>query len=151
MKVIDLSGMRFGRLTVEARGDSDRHGQARWSCRCDCGGATLARSGDLRSGRTQSCGCFMIDRTIAANSREVVTYVGAHARVRRERGPARGHSCADCGARADDWSYQGGDPDELRERKGKWVVPYSLRTSFYVARCKTCHNRFDHPKKEVMS
>jgi hypothetical protein len=54
---IDLVGQKFGSLTVVARGEKDRWGQARWVCECTCGEETIATSGNLRNGHTQSCGC----------------------------------------------------------------------------------------------
>ena len=52
----DLTGMRFGRLTVIGRVPSkSRH--ARWKCLCDCGNYTEALSNNLRSGTKVSCGC----------------------------------------------------------------------------------------------
>ncbi len=54
----DLTGQRFGRLTVQARATSTRAGAAQWSCTCDCGNATIARGTNLQSGHTTSCGCL---------------------------------------------------------------------------------------------
>ena len=54
----DLIGQRFGRLTVlaltEARGSN---GGAVWQCQCDCGAQCQVPAGNLRQGRTVSCGC----------------------------------------------------------------------------------------------
>lgn len=57
-KLIDLSGQRFGRLTVlkEAGRTSER--KALWLCHCDCGNNTVVIGTELRQGRTQSCGCY---------------------------------------------------------------------------------------------
>lgn len=57
--IIDLTGERFGMLKVIGQADS-RHGHAMWECKCDCGAKTIVQSGDLRSGRTKSCGCNRI-------------------------------------------------------------------------------------------
>lgn len=56
MKAVDLSGKRFGKLTVLNR-EGSRRGKALWRCLCDCGKTTLAASWDLKSGNTASCGC----------------------------------------------------------------------------------------------
>lgn len=53
----DLSGQRFGKLTVIKYGGTnqvDHH--AMWICRCDCGNETTVQSGSLTTGRTRSCG-----------------------------------------------------------------------------------------------
>lgn len=57
-RLIDLTGQRFDFLTVIGRGENNRHGQARWRCRCVCGRETLVATGKLKSGRTISCGCM---------------------------------------------------------------------------------------------
>lgn len=53
----DLTGQRFGRLTVIERHGSDRHGLATWRCLCDCGNEHICRGRVLRLGKTISCGC----------------------------------------------------------------------------------------------
>jgi hypothetical protein len=55
-KLIDLTGERYGRLTVEHLASRAPLPVA-WTCRCECGNTKRVRSGDLMSGRTQSCGC----------------------------------------------------------------------------------------------
>jgi hypothetical protein len=51
-------GDRFGRLTVIKQVFSSRHGKRRYQCRCICGTLHEALGTQLRSGRTQSCGCL---------------------------------------------------------------------------------------------
>ena len=60
MKLIDLTGQRFGRLTVIERAGSI-HGHVAWLCRCDCGNTLTVPSDKLRSRNTQSCGCLQSD------------------------------------------------------------------------------------------
>jgi len=57
MKVEDLMGKKFGSLTVEERKGSDKHGRARWLCRCDCGQMTIVASHNLKYTLVRSCGC----------------------------------------------------------------------------------------------
>lgn len=52
-KLIDLTGQKFGRLTVV-----ERHDLKRWKCKCDCGNTTFSDGYQLRKGITQSCGCY---------------------------------------------------------------------------------------------
>jgi hypothetical protein len=54
----DLTGRRFGRLVVVARGPNARDGGAAWACLCDCGGRTIASARNLKAGRTLGCGCL---------------------------------------------------------------------------------------------
>lgn len=57
MRRIDLTGRRFGKLTVEGLASADK-GILVWNCVCDCGNITLVRGNNLRSGAVQSCGCL---------------------------------------------------------------------------------------------
>lgn len=53
----DLTGMRFGRLTVtEFAGGDGRKGW--WTASCECGTSKLFVGSELLKGRTQSCGCL---------------------------------------------------------------------------------------------
>lgn len=60
---VDLTGMRFNRLTVLGRAESGKDGRARWLCKCDCGNERIVLGKSLRNGHTQSCGCLNKDRT----------------------------------------------------------------------------------------
>ena len=55
---IDLTGTRFGRLTVLSENGKDAWGNYIWLCRCDCGNEVSVVSHSLRRGLTQSCGCY---------------------------------------------------------------------------------------------
>lgn len=57
-KCIDLTGQRFGKLTVLERTENIGT-SAGWRCRCDCGKETVVRTASLRSGGTKSCGCLL--------------------------------------------------------------------------------------------
>lgn len=72
----DLTGQRFGRLTVEAREGRDKWGSVTWRCHCDCGKEHVAGAGKLKSGKTRSCGCFALDMRIAQLERHGITTGG---------------------------------------------------------------------------
>ena len=55
-KKLDLTGQRFGKLTVLRPAENIGDCTA-WICQCDCGQETVVRTSKLRSGRTASCGC----------------------------------------------------------------------------------------------
>lgn len=55
---LDLLGQRFVRLLVVERLGSNAHAHRRWRCQCDCGATVIALTSNLRSGHTQSCGCY---------------------------------------------------------------------------------------------
>lgn len=61
-KLIDLTGRRFGRLTVVRRygsyEDGTGHTIPTWVCACDCGQLTIALGSALKQGNTKSCGCL---------------------------------------------------------------------------------------------
>jgi hypothetical protein len=54
--LIDLTGQKFGRLTVIKLDHIER--KSYWLCKCDCGKETISTSGDLKSGHKKSCGCL---------------------------------------------------------------------------------------------
>ena len=66
-KKIDLSGMKFGRLTVLCENGRKR-GEICWKCQCDCGNIINVSSYSLRIGETKSCGCYQKERTSKANT-----------------------------------------------------------------------------------
>ena len=67
-KLIDLTGQRYGRLTViglEHRDEDTR--QYFWNCLCDCGNSCVVygghlKDGHLKDGHTSSCGCYNKER-----------------------------------------------------------------------------------------
>ena len=64
-KRIDLTGQRFGRLTVISYNEeiSKQKKGVHWNCKCDCGNETVVWSGNLRKGNTISCGCYNREKT----------------------------------------------------------------------------------------
>ena len=56
-KFIDMTGQRYGKLTILSRDTSRGPGEAYWTCQCDCGTIKSIRGCDIRSGKTSSCGC----------------------------------------------------------------------------------------------
>ena len=60
----DLSGRTFNMLTAIHRVEKEhpryiKHFEGvQWFCGCECGNYTVARSADLKSGHTKSCGCL---------------------------------------------------------------------------------------------
>ena len=55
-KRLELTGQRFGKLTVLAPAENIRKRTA-WLCRCDCGQETVVTTARLRNGLRTSCGC----------------------------------------------------------------------------------------------
>lgn len=62
MELIDLTGLKFERLTVLERAadqvsPSGRH-RVMWVCKCDCGNIKIVNGENLRRGLACSCGCL---------------------------------------------------------------------------------------------
>lgn len=54
----NLSGKKFGKLTVLERVPGNVNGQVKWKCQCECGSIVEVHATALRSGHTRSCGCI---------------------------------------------------------------------------------------------
>jgi len=68
MLVIDITGQKFGRLTV--LGMVQNKGNARAQCQCDCGKTVTPLAYNLKNGTTRSCGCLATEEK-AARIRDV--------------------------------------------------------------------------------
>lgn len=66
-KVNDLTGQRFGRLTVIEQAGLNKSRSMKWKCICDCGNTVVAVGSGIKSGKTKSCGCLHRDRLIEYN------------------------------------------------------------------------------------
>lgn len=72
--LIDLTGQKFGRLTVLKRDESKPKGHQQkvyWICKCDCGNVKSIPAQNLRNGTCQSCGCLQKERTSEAASADL--------------------------------------------------------------------------------
>lgn len=56
-KLIDLTGHKFGTLTVLKRATNNKWRQVRWRCQCSCGRQIVTERASLMRGYTKSCGC----------------------------------------------------------------------------------------------
>ncbi len=108
-KFIDLTGKKFGKLTVVSRGEN-RYGKPAWNCVCDCGNTKLASAKPLQNGDCGSCGCAHTD---AAYKREF--------RGNRQRKPAEyriwiGMNKRCTNPKEDSWPHYGGRGIKVCER-----------------------------------
>ncbi len=69
---IDLTGQRFGRLTVSSYARTVGK-VAYWICRCDCGNDKSIAGHSLRGGYTLSCGCLRNETTSQRNMKHGMT------------------------------------------------------------------------------
>lgn len=65
MQVADLTGQKFGRLTV-LKLFGTKNKKREWICQCDCGVLRTIPANHLRSGHTTSCGCFKREQLLKA-------------------------------------------------------------------------------------
>ena len=54
----DITGLKFGKLTVISKSDIRKDRKVCWNCICDCGNQYIVSGVSLRNGDTQSCGCL---------------------------------------------------------------------------------------------
>lgn len=57
-RLIDLTGQKFGRLTVLSRAESNDPDRTYWHCQCDCSTLTKVYGICLKDGNSKSCGCL---------------------------------------------------------------------------------------------
>lgn len=92
---IDLTGKRFGKLTIIAA--SYKNKRASWLCRCDCGKEKIILEASLKRDITKSCGCTtgrFVDETGKRYGRLVV--IGYNNKKDRPHGASWICKC-DCG------------------------------------------------------
>lgn len=96
-KAIDITGRVFGQLTVLQR-DGVLGKDAAWRCQCTCGAIARARSGNLRSGLTASCGCAKLGLILAISIGQVFDRLTVTASAARgKRGVERWEVRCSCG------------------------------------------------------
>lgn len=96
----DLTGRRFGSLTVVGLGDRSGAGQgAFWNCRCACGRETQVSGQKLKRGHTRSCGCAHREqvRDLTGQRFGKLTVVGDSGRRRAAQGGILWTCRCDCG------------------------------------------------------
>jgi hypothetical protein len=96
----DLTGKKFGRLTVICRDEAaqnelknrGKRPRVMWLCQCDCGNNHTANSSHLLMGRTSSCGCYAKEVIGSLNAshrmtktKEYNAWLGMKARCENEK------------------------------------------------------------------
>lgn len=134
-QIIDLTAQTFGNWTVLRLADIVTKQGALWLCRCSCCGTEkTVQGGALRAGKSRGCGGRRSGR---------VRYNSVMVKLRKARGKASERACIDCGGPAEQWRYDGSDPDELYDialigyREGREVA-YSTDPSHYDPLCRRC-------------
>lgn len=60
-KIKDITGEKFGRLTVIEFAGYGTSNKTQWKCLCECGNEIIVKTNSLRTGHTRSYGCLEIE------------------------------------------------------------------------------------------
>lgn len=71
------------------------------------------------------------------------TYRAAHSRCSQLWGKASLFQCVACGFEADEWAYDGTDPNSLQGVASGYPISYSAWPEFYMPMCHGCHRARD--------
>lgn len=58
----DITGEKFGYLTVLNQEGRTKERKIKWKCQCNCGNIIIVDGDKLRNGNTKSCGCLQKER-----------------------------------------------------------------------------------------
>lgn len=135
-------GQRFGNLTLVQYIEHDSSG-SRALFACDCSTVKALAVRNVVSRATSNCA----DRTQHPDPRvrDVVSYSGAHERLRKARGDASNYDCAaiECTLRGSGWAYLHGSTSPLSESEKRDSGPYVLDPTMYAPLCRHHHERWD--------
>ena len=85
----DMTGKKYGRLTVTKEHGRDKYGQATWVCECDCGKEIITVGAYLRGGKIKSFGCYQKEmlrtRSITHGKSKTPEYVMFYDACKRSR------------------------------------------------------------------
>lgn len=70
---LDLTGHKYGKLSVIKPVGKNKHGKVLWLCKCECGNETITSSNSLRRGHTISCGCAHLEKIAKGNPKHGLT------------------------------------------------------------------------------
>jgi 5-methylcytosine-specific restriction endonuclease McrA len=125
---IDLTGQVFGRLVVIERGELTASKGRKWICECACGTRKSVLTGNLRSGRQQSCGCLNQELRQARNEARKTSEARKRdlhkARMRKYNATAR--------AKAGKKKYVEANKEEHYRRTRDWGLANPDRRRVYV-------------------
>ncbi len=95
---------------------------------------------------------FSVSRMwVRKQNKPIVTYGGAHIRLKREKGSAKEHPCTACGSTAQEWALSQEAKSTLFGTHGKFLCEYSLDPNDYIPMCSSCHRSMDIKQKREKS
>jgi len=65
----NLISKQFGRLIVIKLSDERIRNRPSWECKCECGKIVIIPTGDLNTGRVNSCGCYKSEYITKKNTK----------------------------------------------------------------------------------
>ena len=86
-KFINRVGLIYGRLTVLEEAGRSAAKKVLWKCACICGNTKIVTSGDLATGNTLSCGCYLKERITKHGGWKNASYNSWRAMLRRCTNP----------------------------------------------------------------
>lgn len=143
-KLKDLMGQKFGILTVISRVPNDKHGRAKWLCKCDCGNETVVQGNHLREGQTKSCGCLRAELVSKAQathrltkSRTYKSWISMKTRCDDHKNEAYGNYGGRGIKVCDDWySFENFLRDMGERPKGKTLDRKDNNKGYYKDNCR---------------
>lgn len=66
---VDITGQRFGRLTVVEFHHRDAKSLSYWVCKCDCGNTVVKEMQEMKFGHAMSCGCLQREARIKTKTK----------------------------------------------------------------------------------
>ena len=73
-KKLDLTGKKFGRLTVLRENGRTNANKVKWECQCDCGNISTHVGSRMKNGDIQSCGCMQLEAIKTCNITHGMSY-----------------------------------------------------------------------------
>lgn len=157
----DLTGMRFGSLTVISPTNERNNNSVVWLCRCDCGKEVTASSKKLLENLKKSCGCRWITNGKYANGKSPKSKLcGAWAQLKQRCGNPNNKDYRYYGARGvtvcEEWqSFRGFEAWALNNgyREGLTIDridgngDYNPDNCQWISQKENCRKQHRTPKK----
>ena len=86
-RIADLTGQKFGRLTVILQSGKGVYSNVLWLCKCDCGNEITVKSNSLNTNHTKSCGCLQRDQVTTHGMTKSPEYSVWHGMLQRCSNP----------------------------------------------------------------
>lgn len=142
--VKDLTGQRFGRLTVIKRYGSDKNQRALWICKCDCGNECVVGVQNLLKGVTKSCGCLRSEMVSKRNYNPDLTEeerllgrnIEGYKEWQYEVKEQANFTCDICG------DNKGGNLHSHHLDGYDWCKEHRIDVNNGVCLCEHCHKEF---------